>query len=75
PSIYKSFNEVLLPAVLGNINNLRCNNVSGFTENFTLLFEGMIEILKRETGKIERKVKRTKTPSRASDILNFNLRF
>lgn len=74
-SIYKSFEEVLLPAVLGNVQNLRCNNVSGFTDNFNLLFEGMIEILKKDTGREERKVKRTKTPSRVSDILNLNLRF
>lgn len=74
-SIYKSFEEVLLPAILENVKNLKCNNVKGFADNFDLLFEGMIETLKRDTGKQERKVKKTKTPSRASDILNFNLRF
>ncbi|MCA1761440.1 MAG: hypothetical protein LC664_00360, partial [Flavobacteriales bacterium] len=76
PSIYKSFETVLMPAVMGNLQNLKCNKISAYTENFDNLFEGMIEILKRgDTNKEERKVKRTKDASKTADILGLKMSF
>ncbi len=73
--ILKSFQEVLLPGVFRNIKELTCANIDKVDENFELLFRGMNDVLKRETRKVERKVRRVEDPVLAAELLELNLNF
>lgn len=73
--IYRSFKELLLPGVFENLQSLTCDEIPSNEENFINLFEGMIELLKRDTRKEERKIRRITDKQKATDILGFNLTF
>ncbi|KAB1065498.1 hypothetical protein [Salibacter halophilus] len=76
PSIYNSFSNVLLPGIFQNLNRLSCENISAYSQNFSVLFEGMMNFLKDEnTNRAERKVKRTESASEAAEVLNLELTF
>lgn len=75
PSIYKSFEEDILPAVYENLKRMDCNNIVNFNNNFSILFEGMIKLLKEDTDKLDRKVKRARDVKKAADLLGFQLNF
>ncbi len=74
PGIYKSFEEEMLPAVYSKIKTMNCKNLESYTENFSILFEGMLELLKIDTDQLERKVKRAKDAKKAADLLGFQLK-
>ncbi|MFN6944371.1 MAG: hypothetical protein ACK4ND_05450 [Cytophagaceae bacterium] len=73
--IYRAFTQVLLPGIFENLKNLDCNNIEGYSKNFTILFEEMINIRAQETRKEEKKLKRTKDAIKAAEVLNFDLKF
>ncbi|WMJ75092.1 hypothetical protein RCC89_18265 [Cytophagaceae bacterium ABcell3] len=73
--IYNSFTKVILPGIFANLKDMECDNVKPYSNNFNIIFEGMIDILKRNTRREERKIKRTKDASRAAEILGLNLEF
>lgn len=73
--IYRSFNELLLPGVFENLKSLTCDKILTNQDNFVNLFEGMIELLKRDTRKEERRIRRVTDKQKGSDILGFNLIF
>lgn len=75
PTIYRSFENVLLPAVYGKTKNLTCDNITSVKRNFEVLFQGMDEILNRDTKKEQRQVKRKSDPKEVSKILNLDLTF
>jgi L-fucose mutarotase/ribose pyranase (RbsD/FucU family) len=76
PSIYKAFNKFLLPGIFQNMQHLTCDNMNAFQANFKILYEEMIDLLNEEnTNRMERKVKRAKTPAKASEILEMELSF
>tara|TARA_R110002050_G_scaffold295452_2_gene454280 strand:+ start:1 stop:1431 length:1431 start_codon:yes stop_codon:yes gene_type:complete len=74
-SIFKSFNKVILPALFKNIDELTCNRIEAYKNNFGIAFHGMINLLDKETKKQERKIKRTKNPKEAAEIINLQLVF
>jgi hypothetical protein len=76
PSIYKAFNKLLLPGIFQNMQNLTCDNMQAFQANFKILYDEMIDVLNEDnTNRMERKVKRAKTPEEAAEILEMELSF
>ncbi|SMG40053.1 hypothetical protein SAMN05661096_02710 [Marivirga sericea] len=76
PSIYKAFNKLLLPGIFQNMQRLTCDNMAAYQANFKILYEEMINVLNEEnTNRMERKVKRAKTPAKASEVLEMELSF
>ncbi len=76
PPIYKAFNKLLLPGIFQNMQNLTCDNMRAYQANFKILYDEMIEVLNESnTNRMERKVKRAKTPKKASEILEMDLSF
>ena len=76
PPIYKAFNKLLLPGIFQNMQNLSCDNMRAYQANFKILYDEMIEVLNESnTNRMERKVKRAKTPEKAAEILEMNLSF
>ncbi|WMN13022.1 hypothetical protein QYS49_35360 [Marivirga salinae] len=76
PPIYKAFNKLLLPGIFQNMQNLTCDNMRAYQFNFKILYDEMIEVLNESnTNRMERKVKRAKTPKKASEILEMDLSF
>ncbi|WP_310682581.1 hypothetical protein [Salibacter sp.] len=76
PSIYNSFSNLLLPGIFHNLNRLNCHNINQYRNNFSVLFNGMMNFLKEEnTNRVERKVKRADNPREAAEILNLELKF
>lgn len=75
PTIFKSFNKVILPALFNNINQLTCDRVEVYKNNFSIAFQGMIDLLKEDTKKKERKIKRIKDPKEAAEYINLQLVF
>jgi hypothetical protein len=73
--IYRSYTRVIMPALFNNLKEMRPEKVQSYAKNFEILFEGMIEILKTDTRKVERKIKRVSDAQKAAGILNFNLEF
>ena len=73
--IYRAFENVLLPGIYRNLNQLDCGNIEGYTRNFETIFEAMIILLDQNTRRDERRVKKTNSPSRISEILNLELKF
>jgi hypothetical protein len=75
PSIYNAFSELILPDMFLQIKSLECNSISSINSNFSNVFEGMIDLLKRDTRKEEKSLRRVKDSKRAAEILNLNLHF
>ncbi|WP_375578491.1 hypothetical protein ABWH96_15880 [Marivirga tractuosa] len=76
PPIYKAFNKLLLPGIFQNMQNLNCDNMRAYQANFKILYDEMIDVLNESnTNRKERKVKRAKTPEKASEILEMELSF
>lgn len=75
PTIFKSFNKVILPALFNNIDQLTCDRVEAYKNNFSIAFQGMVDLLKEDTKKKERKIKRMKDPKEAAEFINLQLVF
>jgi len=73
--IYKSFNQVILPGLFGNLSSLSCDNLKDLDKNFDKAFEGMIQLLERDTRRLERRIRRISEPAKAAELLNFDLTF
>ncbi len=75
PAIFKAFNEQLLPGIFENLQKLNCNNLEAYTRNFEILYEGMIDLLKQDTKRQERRVRKSNDAPKAASALNLNLKF
>ncbi len=75
PSIYRAFEEIVLPACFQNLKTLTCENVGNCAQNFSNVFEGMVTVLKRDTKREERRIKRMDEAQRIADLLDMTLYF
>ncbi len=75
PTIFKSFERVILPGVYNNVKRLNCENVEDIKSNFTGLFDGMNDVLNKDTKREQRQIKRVDDPAEAAEILGFRLIF
>ncbi len=75
PPIYKAFEEDMLPTLYSKLKSMTCENIADYTENFNILFEGMIKLLKTDTDKLERRVKKAKGAKKAAEVMGFQLNF
>jgi hypothetical protein len=75
PTIYKAYKDILLPELFGQIQKLSCKNIQDQSKNFNNVFEGMIEILKRDTRREERRLRRVNEPKKITEILGLILSF
>jgi hypothetical protein len=73
PAIYNAYQDLLLPSILGNLHDLRCDNLESTAFNFTILFKSMQDFLIQETSKKERKLRKVKEPIKAAEILGITL--
>lgn len=75
PSIYKAFNKMLLPGIFQNMQNLTCDNMNAYEANFKILYNEMINVLNEDnTNRMERKVKRAKTPKKSSRGFKYGIK-
>ena len=75
PTIFKSFEKVLLPGLYRNVKQLNCENAGEIKQNFSTLFDGMNGVLNKDTKREQRQIKRADDPAEAAEILGFRLIF
>lgn len=75
PTIFKSFERVILPGIYQNVKYLSCVNIEDVKLNFSILFDGMNAVLNQDTKRKQRRIKRAADPAEAAEILEFPLIF
>ncbi|MGY5847578.1 hypothetical protein ACW6QP_09165 [Salegentibacter sp. HM20] len=73
--IFEAYENLILPKMFDQLKHLSCGSIDNTKRNFALVFDGMINVLKRSTKKEERRIKRIDEASKAAEILNLDLRF
>ena len=71
--IYKAFHQNLLPYIFDQVKGMKCESVRAVDRNITNLFEGMVDLLKKDTKKLERRVRRMSDPQKIADLLEIKI--
>lgn len=75
PKIFKAYQKTLLPYLFDDIKNITCHNIQVKSQNFTLLFSAMENLIYADTKKLERQLKNKMSAQEISNILNIGLQF
>lgn len=71
--IYRAFNQSLMPYIFDQVRGMKCESVRAVDRNITNLFEGMVDLLKKDTKKLERRVRRMSDPQKIADLLEIKI--